>query len=64
MQTVAIGKIIEGALSGDKDKVKSYGEHIAKQLEKDGDDLGAKILRDKINGVKSENIVVLDSEVE
>jgi hypothetical protein len=50
IHVVSVGKIIEGALSGDVEKVKAYANFIADQLEKDGEARCARIIRSKLDG--------------
>ena len=60
MQITCIGKIIEGALSGNRDKVLLYSKTLAQDLADDGNFNGAKIIRSKINEDKTENLISLD----
>ena len=41
-------RIIEGGMSGDKDKIKCYGEKLAKKLKKNGFDIVAKCIREQL----------------
>lgn len=47
---VTVSKILEGALEGDLSKVKAYAELIIKNLEEEGDERGARVLRCRLDG--------------
>jgi hypothetical protein len=63
ISVVTVAKVIEGALEGDIQKVKSYAELIADNLYKNGDERAAKIIRSKLDGsYKTQpKIVTMDS---
>ena len=63
ISTVMVGKIIEGALDGDIQKVKAYAQLIAEKLEEQDNLRASKIIRSKLDGSykNSEKIVALDS---
>lgn len=60
--SIEIIKILEGALENDIHKVISYAELFAENLEKDGEDRKARIIRKRLDGSykNRENIIVLD----
>ena len=60
MNVATIGKLIEAHNANDNEKFRIYAEHIAGAYEDKGDTFGAKLIRDRINGVTSENKVVLE----
>lgn len=60
MNVTSVNKLIEGALAGNLDKVKIYGEHIAKELEKDGNTDGARMIRDTLNEKSKKSLATLD----
>ena len=61
---VSVGKIIEGAMDGDLEKVKSYSLFIAYKLEKQGELSAAKLIRSKLDGsYKYQNKVVIDENM-
>jgi hypothetical protein len=62
MNAVTVGKMLEGALEGDLKKVRAYAELIADNLEKDGEERAARIIRSKLDGTykTQPKIVTLD----
>ncbi|MBU3131561.1 hypothetical protein KPL40_03780 [Clostridium gasigenes] len=46
----SVGMIIEGALEGDIRKVKAYAIMIAGNLEYDGEEDAAKVIKDRLDG--------------
>jgi hypothetical protein len=57
----SIGKLIEGALEGDIDKVITYAQFIITKLEAQGEFDKAKIIRSKLDGsYKTQSTVTLD----
>jgi len=61
IQVTAVAKIVEGAMEGDLTKVTAYANHIAEQLEKQGEDRAARIIRKKLDrSYKSEPVITLD----
>ena len=61
VSVVIVGKIIEGALKNDINKVKAYSKLAIEHLEKDGDVRGARILKNKLDGTyESLPKIVLD----
>lgn len=60
--SIEITKILEGALENDIPKVISYAELFAENLEKDGEDRKARIIRKRLDGSykNRENIIVLE----
>lgn len=59
---IEVSKILEGALENDMVKVKSYAKLLAENLEKDGEERAARIIRKRLDGSykNKENILVLD----
>lgn len=58
---VIVGKIIEGALKNDIDKVKAYSKLAIEHLERDGDTRAARILKSKLDGTYESSLkIVLD----
>lgn len=60
--SIEVAKILEGALENDMLKVKSYASLLVQNLEKDGDERGARIIRRRLDGSykNDKNIVVAD----
>lgn len=50
VSSVAIGKIIEGAMEGDLFKVRAYANMIAENLDREGKERAARIIRSKLDG--------------
>lgn len=50
ISAVTIGKLIEAHMKGDEEKFLSYANFIAEAYEQEGDELGAKIIRKRIDG--------------
>lgn len=62
---VTVAKILEGALEGDLFKVKSYTELAIKNLEEEGEERSARILRSRLDGTyKNSPKVTLDDKLE
>lgn len=62
IQAVSVAKIIEGALNGDLEKVIAYGNHIAKDLNRQGDYIAFNVILDAVDQRENENIVTLDGD--
>lgn len=60
VNAVTISKLIEAHVSGDEEKFKSYANFIADSYEGNGNSRGANIIRNRLNGVKGDDIVTLD----
>lgn len=61
VKIVPVSKIIEGAITGDLDKVISYANFLADDLEKQGEHRASLIIRKALNPNEKGNICVLDS---
>ncbi len=60
IQAVSVAKIIEGALSGDLTKVIAYGNHIAKDLNRQGNYVAFNVILNAVEQREKEDIVTLD----
>lgn len=61
MKVTVVGKIIEGAMMGDLEKVKSYGNLLADDLANQGEERASRIIRNALDpNHKKGNICTLD----
>lgn len=63
INAITIGNLISAHLEGDNKKFLSYANFIAESYEERGDELGAKIIRKRMDGsYKNEPLVTLDEK--
>lgn len=60
IKVVPVSKIIEGAVTGDMEKVKLYANFIADDLAEQGELRASKIIRNALNPADGKNLCVLD----
>lgn len=57
----AIGNLIYAHKNGDEEKFNTWANFIADAYAESGNEIAAKLIRDRLNGVKPSTIVVLDA---
>ncbi len=55
-----IASLVEAYFGKDDKKFRAYAEHIAGAYEDDGNPRGAKLIRDRLAGIKPKGFAVLD----
>lgn len=63
MTAATIGQLIKAHVDGDEKKFRDWAEFIAGAYEDSGDELGARIIRNRLNGVESSAMATLDKTV-